>query len=524
MNRSRLTAPAEHLGLLIEPPPADLRAIPGVARDPDVLILDRPLSSLRAALRERLELSGPVLLTGHQVEFFHAGVFAKNIATACLAEFGGGSGVFLSVDEDVPKSVRLALPQKTAAGVRRIEVELPGIDPRLPMESQRPAGREHWLQFFTRVASIYAMFEATPLRDYWTAWLAGDAAPLDLLDAFTRAREAIERSVGMTPLREIRVSRLSATPEFRAFAAHLMVHAPRGASAYNEAQAAYRRRHRVRSRLRPVPPLQIAADRTEVPLWISRPGEVRRRLHVERRGDAFALFADVERVGTVGRLELATCGAADRTLARLEADGWRLRPRALALSGFARLLLSDLFIHGIGGAKYDEMTEAYLSDLLGRCPGPACCVTATLRLPLAHDLPPTEELRRARWRSRDLRFNPQRYVRGVTPELLARRESLIAASSSLRERRSRDRVARRRVFDDIHRVNEEILRQDPWRPAEFDQQVAALEQFDAQRRIALDREYFVALHPREALIELADRLRSCLKPSDANERPVSPPP
>ncbi|TWT43808.1 hypothetical protein RAS1_02080 [Phycisphaerae bacterium RAS1] len=510
----RLVAPREHLGLLIEPDAAAIRAaLQSPPPEPRVMILDQPLDELRASLRSRLELGGPVVLTGHQVEFFHAGVFAKNIAAALLARRAGGSGVFLSVDEDVPKSVRLSLPQRTAAGLRRIEVELPDVDPRLPAESQPPASREHWLQFFTRIASIYASYENTPLRDFWTAWLAGAEQRIALVDAFGRAREAVERSLGVSPLRELRVSQLAATPEFRAFAAHLMLNASALAAHYNAALESYRRRHRVRARLRPMPPLRVEAGRVELPLWLSRPGGVRQRLQVEPPADAaVVLYADGEAVERLPASSLATAAAADDALARLDERGWRLRPRALALSGFARVALADLFIHGVGGAKYDEVTAEFLPAFLGCDLRPACCVSATLRLPLERDLPPDAALRGARRESRDLRFNPQRYVRGASAELLARREALIALSRSLREQRPSERPARRQVFDGIRRINSEILRCDPWRPAELDQRVAELEQLEAQRRIAQDREYFFALHPREHLIELASRIAARLAP------------
>ena len=45
-------------------------------------------------------------------------------------------------------------------------------------------------------------------------------------------------------------------------------------------------------------------------------------------------------------------------LGEAHTEGVRLRPRALITTMFARLVLSDIFIHGIGGAKYDQVTDA----------------------------------------------------------------------------------------------------------------------------------------------------------------------
>ena len=40
-----------------------------------------------------------------------------------------------------------------------------------------------------------------------------------------------------------------------------------------------------------------------------------------------------------------------------ESEGIRLRPRALTTTMYLRLAMGDLFLHGIGGAKYDQLTD-----------------------------------------------------------------------------------------------------------------------------------------------------------------------
>ncbi len=50
------------------------------------------------------------------------------------------------------------------------------------------------------------------------------------------------------------------------------------------------------------------------------------------------------------------CCAVER-LHELAGPAVRLRTRALTTTLFSRFLLGDLFIHGIGGAKYDELGD-----------------------------------------------------------------------------------------------------------------------------------------------------------------------
>ena len=507
-----LVVPHEHLGILVEPTAEQIHAV--LANQPDptftrILILDRPLSQWRAELRRRLELTGPVVVTGHQAEFFHAGVFAKTIAAHVLANQNDGTALFLTVDSDPPKTRVLAVPEITARGLRRVDVAIPGGDPLCPDECQPKVPRKQWLDFFVRVASIYEHYDASLLRPFADAWLDCEDQQVNYCAAMARGRAALEDALGLPGIREIRISDLCRTPEFRAFAAHLLLNAARLAGDYNAAQTSYRQRHRVRSICRPVPPLATSTTRTELPLWVYRSDGPRRRLYVSHHGDRLELFADEQRFAELSRTRLADPDAHSKPW-DFERAGWRLRPRALTLTAFVRLFQADLFIHGIGGAKYGEVTDDCLARFLELGPPAHCCVTATLHLPLPRTGFQQDDLLVARYQSRDIRFNPQRYLQNIPAELLSRRTELIRRSDGLRAHHRKDRQARRRVWEEIRRINEHLLSHDPWRSADFDQRVQALEHQQHLDQIALDREYFVALHLRHTLEELVSRLRKRL--------------
>jgi len=46
----------------------------------------------------------------------------------------------------------------------------------------------------------------------------------------------------------------------------------------------------------------------------------------------------------------------------LKERGLKIRPKALLLTLFNRLFISDLFIHGLGGAKYDLVTDEIIRE------------------------------------------------------------------------------------------------------------------------------------------------------------------
>jgi hypothetical protein len=550
----RLTTPVASPGLLVEPPdPQPGPPAPGAA-----LLLGRPLLAWRGELRAELDLAAPVILSGHQPEFFHAGVLAKTLAAAFLAERLGGAAVFLIADSDTPRSARLSIPQPTAGGLRRVDVAIPGHDLRAPYEFQPAQPRAAWLDFLSRVAMLHSGYESSLLRSFAAAWTSAapggrtgepsaDAAqPLDYVEAFARAHAAALATLGVTLARTLRMSALTRTRAFRMFVAHHVMNSAAGAAAYNAAIRTYRERHRVRTRGRPAPLLSTAGGRIEAPLWACRPGGARRRLFVEALSGEIRLWAEAEPIGTLPHMPQPDAELAEhpglRALVGLsphelsgaaglhkvvasdlpgygarpatgEADlsnGWRIRPRALTLSGFVRLLLSDLFIHGIGGAKYDEMTDDYLRDFAGVTPAPLACVSATLRLPLPVRGQSVADRAAARRAARDIRFNPQRYLSNLPEPLLREREEWIRRSERLMREAPRDHVARRAAFDALRRLNQDLLARDPWRPAQLHERVEAIRAAEQDDAIALDREYFFALHPVTALADLAARLRTRL--------------
>src|SRR5205085_11199692 len=121
------------------------------------------------------------------------------------------------------------------------------------------------------------------------------------------------------------------------------------------------------------------------------------------------------RTGKAGRRERATTSS----------DIHALRPRALTLTLFARLCLGDFFIHGIGGGKYDEVTDAIIRDYFGLDPPAYQVLSATLHLPLPGFPATATDVERAERLVRDLTWNPQRHL---PPAVAARPEGATQVS------------------------------------------------------------------------------------------------
>ena len=82
----------------------------------------------------------------------------------------------------------------------------------------------------------------------------------------------------------------------------------------------------------------------------------------------------------------------------------------------ARLLVADVFVHGIGGAAYDRLTDDIVERLTGCEPPRYAVVSGTLHLPLGQVFPgladadPPGQLAVVHHGLRDLRYHPERHL------------------------------------------------------------------------------------------------------------------
>jgi hypothetical protein len=179
---------------------------------------------------------------------------------------------------------------------------------------------------------------------------------------------------------------------------------------------------------------------------------------------------------------------------RLVDAGWKVRPRALTLTLFTRLGLADGFIHGIGGGKYDEVTDEIVRRYFRvEAPGYAV-VSATIRLPLRRFPATVEDVHRAERTVRDLDWNPQRF-----PETVQRLPELASEKARLIDDEPEDRARRREWFRQLQRVTRDL------RPAVADRHQGTERDLDrlraelAANEILSSREYAWPLFPEAAL-------------------------
>ncbi|MBX7167528.1 MAG: hypothetical protein K1X74_14455 [Pirellulales bacterium] len=525
-----LRTPAGHGSVLIDPPAhraAEVLAINRQRLNVSVRVAGQPLADLRCQARAELLAAAatatraysdaqpvlqdaPLFVAGHQPGLFHPGVWFKNFVLDAVAHAQGGTGVNLQIDGDTIKAASVRVPVGGVDEPRVETVEFDAAAAEMPWEERPVIDAECLASFAPRATAAIADFVREPVvGELWPRVLARlrDASGAARLGScLATGRHRLERDWGLKTL-EVAHSDTLQLPTSRLFLADLMLRAEEFRAAHNEALAEYRRRYHVRSANHPVSELAAESDWLETPLWVwtaQRPQ--RRRLFVRATGDRLWLADRTgwqEAISTSQGLAGVAAGLAD-----LEAAGIKVRTRALLTTLLARLLWADAFIHGIGGGKYDRLTDRLIERFYGVEPPEFFVATATWQLPLARPLTAAAELQAIDQQLRELTYHPERWL--TTKQLESAAAAIVPALIAEKQRwldRAVTRANARQRCHAIRRLNESLQPAIVARRAELHAARGAIERGLRAAAVLGSREYAYCLFPiaeiRHFLLEMS---------------------
>ncbi|GAB6164636.1 hypothetical protein JCM19992_06360 [Thermostilla marina] len=525
----KLRAPQEHEGVHIEPPLDEAWSLLEHNRRAlalfDGTIGGISLADLRAEAREHLldaackytraylpevvcdspRTTERIVLAGHQPSLFHPGVWFKNFALDYVARSCDAPAINLIIDSDDFRSPLLRVPAGTPEAPHIEYIPFDIGTQKQPFEERRLHDRATAESFVERVLrAAGAVLDEPMLPQFWPTVLARLEATGYWGSAVAQARHRLEHEWGLRTL-EVPQSTVCESPAFARFAVHLLSRLDRFVEIHNHVLGVYRDVHHLRNRAQPVPDLAADKDgRLEAPFWLwTRDDPTRRRMFVRRNRGCLAIGDETGDRFCLPLSEHDLQPAIDAWMSAA-ASGLRLRSRALITTMYARLILGDLFLHGIGGAKYDQVTDAIMHAFFG-APAPGYMIlSATYRLSAGRrDIREDERsLRRLDEELRRMTWQPERYLAAALPSLSP--EDAAAVAGLIDEKRSWITTEitpanYRKRFLAIRELNRRLAAFLAERRAKLEQERTALRRRIHAQTVLGNREYAFCLHSAREL-------------------------
>lgn len=473
--------------------------------------------------------SPPIILAGHQPTLFHPGVWLKNFLLSSVAKHVGGNGINLVIDADICRRCSIDVPTRRRDSYGLEDVAYDVVKEFLPWENSYANEPRLYEGFSDRVRHIFAGVtsanEDLLLDRLWPLAIDAsnqerakdravlekyDLAPGRNLEAVTRrsfnpsrcivsARASLESQLGLSK-GEVALSDPRFIFPFRDFVEALLTRHSELCTAYNEALLKFRLLNGYHNPSHPVPELQQIDDWYEVPFWILSYGR-RKRAFARRH---FGTWQLTDREGVT----ISPAGS-EKSKSFVpwepmpEMYDVKVRPRALITTMYARLILSDLFIHGIGGAKYDEVTDEIIRRFFGIEPPKYVTAAATFRLPIERLHVTIKDVRQAAEALRNVRFRPEMLLKHP---MVAADPGLARELQSLADEK-RDYVrshALRRCSRDVYQGLDRINRAMHDRLRELESQLRSehsrLIELARQSELLGSREFSFVLFPEKFLV------------------------
>ncbi|WP_146535769.1 hypothetical protein [Rubripirellula reticaptiva] len=522
-------APVENGSSLIEPPLSDAADLLGsnVAKSAEQgpfwdslrtrarasLIEDaiRYTSAYRDTSWVDVESIGPIVMAGHQPSLFHPGVWFKNFALDDIARRVGGIGINLVVDNDVASGSSIRVPSVRphgATGAAQPHYEVVSYDEAgggVPYEQTTVRRRDLFDHFDEAVAeAVCGVVDDPSVTRLWRHALSAIDRCGVAGCALAQARHGLEGELGLRTL-ELPLGVVCRTSAYAEFVLAILTELPRFHGCYNDSADRYRSAHGIRSSAHPVPNLAEQDGWFEAPLWIYGNDSPDRKAAWVKMSDDHLVISDRVAEGPRElRIDVRHPKLAAEQLSNLVSPNFKLRPRALVTTMYARMVLSDLFLHGIGGGKYDQLGDQICAEFFQVEPLQFMVISATIQLPGLVKVDHDKRIRSLRRQLRDLVFQPERFADRVDLDenLLARKAELIAMVATPKSGdllASKMPAPKKQWHDEIATINAELSKQLDQLRGQLRSELAESERAHAAQRLMASREHPFCVFPIDYL-------------------------
>jgi hypothetical protein len=450
-----------------------------------------------------------VIATGHQAIWYHCGIWAKNLTACEFAKAVDGSSLHLILDHDICDTA-MVLPRQNTDGSWCFEkIEIEPEQKAIPLEFRHLPREAHMRSFINIVINARG---GQICNDIWSKCVVlkkGKISSLNnIADVITYFQSVLNVALGLNMV-YLPVSKLCQSDAFINFVTSIIIDAGSFATSYNggiikQIDELKTSPGRIIQRL--------AFDKetgwTELPFWLFSPNGQRTSLCVMSKN------TDDIRIGTastdLGNLDSSCLSGKSNQLKNiLERLGYRLRPKAVSLTLFARLFLADWFIHGIGGTRYEPVTDYVIEDYYRMEPLRFGVATSTATLPMPNNVTfPKDSISQLKHKLHNIRHNPEKHIDASMLE----REPVASLLQAKREKiaRAKDRFLpsslRKSAWSSLSTINEKLFQYAQDTAEILEKEIVEFKRNAISQEVCNHRGYFFGLFPEKKLRKLAKSL------------------
>ncbi len=445
-----------------------------------------------------------IIATGHQANWHHCGILAKDVAAWSLARSCAGVCLHLVLDHDISNTA-LMLPCCYDDGQWHIERnEMDSATVSMPAELRLLSKPNIAAAFIEKVISTWpdslcgGLWSTTQVSN-----VIAKSRFTTLPELITYLHSVLTGSLGLDIL-YLPVSKMAKSEAFFGFVVSLILDAERFAFCYNRAIE------------QQCDALSIAGHRTVRFLNIDREGSIELPFWlIDTAGSRSSLYVGTKDNKTIQisrgpqGLGVITCDNPDGIITQLRkiltSHKLELRPKAISLTLFIRVFFADWFVHGIGAAGYESITDRIIENYFAIPRLDFGVATATMLLSEeSSKLISDESLEDIKRQSRKLKYNPETFIepsvrlKEPVRALIARKRRLIfiAAKSSVSQQEKRS------CYKAITQINDTLAGYCSQSSHIIEDKIAIRQRQEQSSRIMESREYFFGLFEPQRLDKL----------------------
>lgn len=406
-----------------------------------------------------------LVITGHQANWHSCGVWLKTVLASTLAKFKTATAIQIIVDHDI-YNTSLTVPVKIDTSLSKKIFKMDRSSPLLPVEFRKLNIDDSMHNTIKRHHDFSVL--ADLIDDNF--FLNDNIKPADYI---TRYQALINQRLGLNVL-YLPTSRLSELPAFLEYLDGTINRREEFAQMYNNAFE--------KIGLSGIKKLEIGKY-TELPFWVIK----------DRQRDTLKIKTQASNVIYFKNNEYHIKGLNDCR--------FRFRPKAVALTLFLRQHASDMFIHGIGGAKYEKMVDELIVNFYNQKPKSYTVASMTKYLFETENEKIYSNPKNLDQQIRKIKFNPENYLplnKSISQLVL------VDKKNKLKEKLKTDQITledKRKIHHGISNINKHLLRSLDHKIERLYENKKLIETRKKQQEILYNRNYFFGFFSRYSLSE-----------------------